>query len=84
MIGMRQFGRTTASSILSHWTSEVTTRALLQDFWTETGCRPPGRVEMAEEMESGLKAYGHVVMRVRIDPVTFADLVRGPWHDFRL
>jgi len=28
-------------------------------------------VKMAEEMEKGLKAYGHPVMRVRIDPVTF-------------
>jgi hypothetical protein len=27
--------------------------------------------KMAEEMERGLKAYGHPVMRVRIDPVTF-------------
>jgi len=27
--------------------------------------------KMAEEMESGLKAYGHPVMRVRIDPATF-------------
>ncbi len=27
---------------------------------------------MAEEMEKGLKAYGHPVMRVRIDPATFA------------
>jgi hypothetical protein len=27
--------------------------------------------KMAEEMEKGLKAYGHPVMRVRIDPVTF-------------
>jgi hypothetical protein len=26
---------------------------------------------MAEEMERGLKAYGHPVMRVRIDPATF-------------
>jgi hypothetical protein len=26
---------------------------------------------MAEEMERGLKAYGHPVMRVRIDPRTF-------------
>ncbi len=25
----------------------------------------------AEEMEKGLKAYGHVVERVRIDPATF-------------
>ena len=27
-------------------------------------------LKIAEEMESGLKAYGHVVMRVRIDPKT--------------
>ena len=30
-------------------------------------------LKMAEEMERGLKAYGHVVMRVRIDPHAFAD-----------
>ena len=29
-------------------------------------------LKMAEEMERGLKAYGHPVMRVRIDPGTFA------------
>lgn len=28
--------------------------------------------KMAEEMETGLKAYGHPVMRVRIDPRSFA------------
>jgi hypothetical protein len=28
-------------------------------------------VKIAEEMEKGLKAYGHVVERVRIDPATF-------------
>jgi hypothetical protein len=28
---------------------------------------------IAVEMERGLKAYGHVVMRVRIDPNTFPD-----------
>ena len=28
-------------------------------------------LKIAEEMERGLKAYGHVVMRVRIDPTTF-------------
>jgi len=35
---------------------------------------PPTRAEwlkMAQEMEKGLKAYGHPVMRVRIDPATF-------------
>jgi hypothetical protein len=29
-------------------------------------------LKIAEEMEKGLKAYGHPVMRVRIDPATFA------------
>ena len=28
-------------------------------------------LKMAEEMEKGLKAYGHPVLRVRIDPATF-------------
>jgi hypothetical protein len=28
-------------------------------------------LKIAEEMEKGLKAYGHPVLRVRIDPVTF-------------
>jgi hypothetical protein len=28
-------------------------------------------LKMAVEMESGLKAYGHPVLRVRIDPETF-------------
>jgi hypothetical protein len=28
-------------------------------------------LKMAEEMEQGLKAYGHVVLRVTIDPKTF-------------
>ena len=30
-------------------------------------------LKMAEEMEQGLKAYGHVVLRVYIDPATFPD-----------
>jgi len=29
--------------------------------------------KIAEEMEKGLRAYGHVVERVRIDPATFSD-----------
>ncbi|HEY6831157.1 MAG TPA: hypothetical protein VI251_01595 [Pseudolabrys sp.] len=29
--------------------------------------------KIAEEMEKGLKAYGHPVMRVRIDPATFPE-----------
>ena len=30
-------------------------------------------LRMAEEMERGLKSYGHPVMRVPIDPLTFAE-----------
>jgi hypothetical protein len=30
-------------------------------------------LKIAEEMERGLTAYGHVVLRVRIDPDTFSD-----------
>ena len=30
-------------------------------------------LKIAEEMEQGLKAYGHVVLRVPIDPATFPD-----------
>jgi hypothetical protein len=30
-------------------------------------------LKVAEEMERGLKAYGHVVLRVHIDPNTFPD-----------
>jgi hypothetical protein len=29
-------------------------------------------LKMAEEMKQGLEAYGHPVMKVRIDPATFA------------
>jgi len=35
--------------------------------------------KMAHEMETGLKAYGHPVMRVRIDPATFPIWCRA--HD---
>ena len=59
----------------AYWISESDYPALLKIFpdadrmprtWAEW-------LKMAEEMESGLKAYGHVVMRVHIDPNTFPD-----------
>jgi hypothetical protein len=59
----------------AYWINEGDYPALLEIFadgntlprtWKEW-------LKIAEEMESGLKAYGHVVMRVRIDPGTFAD-----------
>ena len=39
-------------------------------------------LKIAEEMETGLKAYGHVVMRVRIDPRHISGLVRRPGHEY--
>jgi hypothetical protein len=57
----------------AYWIEEADYPALLKIFadgdtmpraWKEW-------LKMAEEMEKGLKAYGHPVMRVRIDPATF-------------
>ena len=58
----------------AYWIKEEDYPALLQIFadsrmprtWREW-------LKIAEEMERGLKAYGHVVMRVHIDPNTFPD-----------
>jgi hypothetical protein len=58
-----------------YWINEEDYPALLKIFadgnkmprtWSEW-------LKMAEEMEQGLKAYGHVVMRVRIDPNAYSD-----------
>jgi hypothetical protein len=58
-----------------YWIAEADYPALLKIF--DDGGKLPGTwkewLKMAEEMEQGLKAYGHVVMRVRIDPETFPD-----------
>ena len=56
-----------------YWTNEDDYPALLRIF--TDGDRMPRTwgewLKIAEEMESGLKAYGHVVMRVHIDPARF-------------
>jgi hypothetical protein len=58
-----------------YWLKEEDYPALLRIFddgnklprtWTEW-------LKMAEEMEHGLKAYGHPVLRVTIDPNTFPE-----------
>ena len=58
-----------------YWINEGDYLALVKIF--PDGNRMPRtwaeRLKIAEEMESGLKAYGHVVMRVHIDPNTFPD-----------
>jgi hypothetical protein len=59
----------------AYWIEEEDYPALLKIFadgnamprtWKEW-------LKIAVEMERGLQAYGHVVMRVRIDPNTFSD-----------
>ena len=59
----------------AYWIREEDYPALLSIF--DDGAKMPRTwtewLKMAEEMERGLKAYGHVVMRVRIDPNTFPD-----------
>lgn len=58
-----------------YWIKEEDYPALLEIF--ADGNRMPRTwgewLKIAEEMESGLKAYGHAVMRVHIDPNTFPD-----------
>ena len=59
----------------AYWIKEADYPALREIF--DDGSKlPPTWAEwlkMAEEMEGGLKAYGHPVLRVYIDPATFAD-----------
>ena len=59
----------------AYWIDEADYPALLKIF--DDGNTMPRSwkewLKMAEEMERGLKAYGHVVLRVRIDPATFPD-----------
>jgi hypothetical protein len=58
-----------------YWIEEADYPALLEIL--DDGDRLPRTwkewLKIAEEMERGLKAYGHPVMRVRIDPTTFSD-----------
>jgi hypothetical protein len=58
-----------------YWINEGDYPALLRIF--DDGKKMPRTwkewLRIAEEMEQGLKAYGHVVMRVHIDPSKFSD-----------
>ena len=68
------------SAVGAYWIKEEDYPALLQLF-DDGDKMPPSWKEwlkMAEEMEEGLKAYGHVVLRVYIDPATSPRLVRRP------
>lgn len=59
----------------AYWIKEADYPALLRIFDDGDKMPPTWKewLKMAEEMESGLKAYGHPVMRVAIDPNTFSD-----------
>jgi hypothetical protein len=75
MISMTNFEDRPPPPVGAYWIREQdypVLRAIFDDgdklppTWTEW-------LKMAEEMERGLKAYGHPVMRVTIDPATFPD-----------
>jgi len=57
----------------AYWIEEADYPALLTMF--DDGATLPRTwkewLKMAQEMEKGLKAYGHPVLRVRIDPANF-------------
>jgi hypothetical protein len=58
-----------------YWLDEADYAAAVTLF-DDGATMPPSWAEwqkMAIEMETGLKAYGHPVMRVRIDPKSFGD-----------
>jgi hypothetical protein len=59
----------------AYWIDEADYPAMLKLF--DDGNKLPRSWaewrKIAEETEKGLKAYGHVVERVRIDPVIFPD-----------
>ena len=58
-----------------YWINERDYPALLEIFTDGYKMRRHWKdwLKIAEEMERGLKAYGHVIMRVYIDPSTFPD-----------
>ena len=55
------------------WIKEEDYPALLKIFYDGDKLPPSWSewLKMAEEMEHGLTSYGHVVLRVYIDPTTF-------------
>ena len=59
----------------AYWINEEDYPAILKLFDDGDKMPPTWKewLKIAEEMEQGLKAYGHVVMRVNIDPNTFSD-----------
>jgi hypothetical protein len=75
MTGMTSLEDRPPPVVGAYWINEADYPALLNIF--DDGNKMPRTWKewrkIAEEMEQGLKAYGHVVMRVHIDPNTFSD-----------
>src|SRR5258708_3381040 len=75
MTRMTNFEDRPPPAVGAYWIKEEDYPALLKIF--DDGNRMPRTwkewLKIAEEMERGLNAYGHVVMRVHIDPKTFPD-----------
>jgi hypothetical protein len=67
----------------AYWIKEEDYPALLSIFSDGNKMPPTWKdwLKIAEEMKRGLEAYGHVVMRVHIDPKTFPDwCVANGWN----
>jgi hypothetical protein len=75
MTDMSDFEERPPPAVGAYWIKEEDYPALLT--LSDDGNKMPRTwkewLKMAEEMERGLKAYGHVVMRVHIDPKTFPE-----------
>ncbi len=70
---MTNFDDRPLPAVGAYWIKEDDYPALLQIFDDGNKMPPTWKewLKMAEEMERELKAYGHPVMRVPIDPNTF-------------
>jgi hypothetical protein len=75
MTGMTNLEDRLPPAVGAYWIKEEDYVALLEIF--PDGDKMPRTwkewLKIAEEMERGLKAYGHVVLRVYIDPNTFRE-----------
>jgi hypothetical protein len=80
---MNDFEDRPPPAVGAYWIKEEDYPALLRI--SDDGDKMPwtwkGWLKIAEEMERGLKAYGHVVLRVHIDPNTFPDWCAAHWHE---
>jgi len=73
MTGMSSFEDNPPPVVGVYWIDEDDYPALLKIFVDGNRMPPTWKewLKIAEEMRRGLEAYGHVVMRVYIDPLTF-------------